>query len=110
MLVVYASYALGFWFGAGVVLGEYLPDLHTDFSIGDMLIVSYLYVSVYMSVYVCQYNIYIYISVYISVYIYQCIYIEYICQCMYVSVCMSVYICCQCIYVSVCIYRCSSPF
>ncbi|KAF6034287.1 ABCB1 [Bugula neritina] len=39
MLVVYASYALGFWFGAGVVLGEYLPDLHTDFSIGDMLIV-----------------------------------------------------------------------
>jgi len=40
MLVVFFAYALGFWFGTGVVLGEYLPHLHTNFTIGNMLIVS----------------------------------------------------------------------
>ena len=39
MCIVFLSYALGFWFGTGVVLGDYLPDLHKDFSIGRMLVV-----------------------------------------------------------------------
>lgn len=40
MLIVFLSYALGFWFGTGVVLGEYIPDVIGEFSMGDMLIVS----------------------------------------------------------------------
>lgn len=41
MLIVFLSYAVGFYVGTGIVLGRYLPELHTDFSIGRMLIVSH---------------------------------------------------------------------
>jgi len=42
LFVVYLSYALGFWFGSAIVLGDFLPHLHKDFTVGNMLIVSYL--------------------------------------------------------------------
>lgn len=47
MFIVFLSYALGFWFGSRIVLGApfTLPDLHTDFTVGRMLIVSEISVS-----------------------------------------------------------------
>lgn len=43
MFIVGLSYALGFWAGSRIVLGAELtlPHLHEDFTVGNMLIVSY---------------------------------------------------------------------